>query len=244
MKLYGLLGKNISYSFSKKYFSEKFVQESITDAVYQNFDIPSIDNFRNVIDNNPTLKGLNVTIPYKEQVMPFLTEIHTQAQEVGAVNTIKVIDKNNLIGFNTDVYGFDKSLSALLKSHHNQALIFGTGGASKAVRYVLEQKGIAYKIVSRDLNGGNFINYQIVDEFLPTHTLLINTTPLGTFPDVNQAVGIDYNLIGDRHLAFDLIYNPEETLFMKKAKLQGALTQNGYQMLVNQAEKSWEIWNQ
>ncbi|MDO4728275.1 MAG: shikimate dehydrogenase [Bacteroidota bacterium] len=243
MRLYGLLGRNIDYSFSRKYFTEKFNNERIKDAVYQNFDVQSINDFSTIIQQNPTLKGLNVTIPYKEQIIPYLTEVSEQALQIGAVNTVKIVDRNNIIGYNTDVYGFEMSLFPMLKPTDTKALIFGTGGASKAVQYVFNQKGIIFKVVSRNIDQFNTIGYDKVNDLLPSHTILINTTPLGTFPNVDQTLDINYNLLAKTHLVFDLVYNPKETLLMKKAKSQGAKTQNGYHMLVNQAEKSWEIWN-
>ncbi|MCC9074235.1 shikimate dehydrogenase [Flavobacterium sp. F-65] len=240
---FGLLGKNISYSFSKGYFTEKFSDEHFKGCSYENFDIPEINHFTTLTKNNPDLKGLNVTIPYKQQVLPFLDKLSKKATLIGAVNTIRFTKKGKLKGYNTDYYGFKKSLKPLLKPHHKKALILGTGGASKAVAYALDELGILYTFVSREakedcidynlINATTFDNYQII----------INSTPVGTSPNIEACPAIPYEFFTKRHIAYDLIYNPEETTFLKKAKENGATIKNGYDMLIFQAEKAWKIWN-
>lgn len=240
----GLLGKNISYSFSRNYFREKFEKENITGVSYENFDIEDISLFPKIIKNTEGLKGLNVTIPYKEDVIPFLDKLNKKAKAIGAVNTIKITKKGKLVGYNTDCYGFIKSLEPYLIKHHKNALILGTGGASKAVIYTLKEKGITCHYVSRtaskkvkytyeDLNGAIISKYQII----------VNCTPLGTFPNVEDCPNIPYEGISEQHILFDLIYNPEETKFLRLGNQKGATTINGLNMLQLQAEKAWSIWN-
>ncbi|RZJ31475.1 MAG: shikimate dehydrogenase [Flavobacterium sp.] len=237
--IFGLVGKNISYSFSRGYFSEKFETLRL-EAEYKNFDINHISEFPKII--TPNLKGLNVTIPYKESVIPYLDELSQTAKAIGAVNTIE-LKNGRLIGHNTDYFGFQKSLEPLLQSHHKKALILGTGGASKAVAYALKNIGIDFAFVSRNADV-NSISYESLDKStFKEYQIIINTTPLGTFPNVDSAPDIPYELFTNQHIAYDLIYNPEETLFLKKAKSNGAITKNGLEMLQLQAEKSWEIWN-
>lgn len=243
MKIFGLVGRNIDYSFSVTYFLEKFTNEKTEDVVYKNFDIPDITYFPQIIKKNKGIKGLNVTIPYKEEVVPYLDKLSRKAEEIGAVNCIKITKKGNLKGYNTDVYGFKKSLLPLLKPHHKKALILGTGGASKAIAYVLEKLEIEYKYVSRTPQPDHFSYSDISKTIMEEYTLIINCTPLGTFPNTDQCPEIDYNYFSEKHIAFDLIYNPSETKFLRLAKEKGATIQNGYDMLVYQAEKSWEIWN-
>lgn len=243
MKIFGLVGRNIDYSFSVTYFLEKFTNEKTEDVVYKNFDIPDITYFPQIIKKNKGIKGLNVTIPYKEEVVPYLDKLSRKAEEIGAVNCIKITKKGNLKGYNTDVYGFKKSLLPLLKPHHKKALILGTGGASKAIAYVLEKLEIEYKYVSRNPQPDHFSYLDISKTIMEEYTLIINCTPLGTFPNTDQCPEIDYNYFSEKHIAFDLIYNPSETKFLRLAKEKGATIQNGYDMLVYQAEKSWEIWN-
>jgi shikimate dehydrogenase len=242
-KKFGLIGKNISYSFSKKYFIEKFSKDLFDDCTYENFDIPNIEEFPNILKNNPDLKGLNVTIPYKEAIIPYLDTISDKAYKIGAVNVIRFTKKGNLKGYNSDWFGFKKSLEPLLQPHHKKALILGTGGAAKAVAYALEQLGIFYTYVSREasentidynrINATTFDNYQII----------INCTPLGTSPNIKEYPPIPYTFFTEKHIAFDLIYNPEETQFLKNAKKHGAQIKNGQEMLIFQAEKAWKIWN-
>lgn len=239
----GLLGKNISYSFSRGYFKSKFEREGINDITYENFDIEDISIFPSIIQNTEGLKGLNVTIPYKQAVMPFLDKIDEKAKAIGAVNTIKVKKNGKLVGYNTDCYGFKKSLKPYLKAHHKTALILGTGGASKAVAYVLKELGIAYEYVSRTASPNvrftyDDLNESIIDEF----EIIINCSPLGTFPNVENCPNIPYGGISEKHILYDLIYNPLETKFLKIGKEHNATTINGLKMLELQAEKSWSIW--
>lgn len=240
---FGLIGKNISYSFSKKYFTEKFALGHLTDCSYENFDIPSIEEFPKIIAHHPNVKGLNVTIPYKESVIPYLDKLSKKAAQIGAVNVIRFTQKGKLKGYNSDYYGFMKSLQPLLQSHHRKALILGTGGAAKAVAFALDQLGILYTYVSREASE-NMIDYDRINATtFDNYHIVINCTPLGTSPDVKAFPPIPYDYFTDKHIAFDLIYNPEETVFLKKAKKHGAVTKNGYEMLVLQAEKAWKIWN-
>ncbi|WP_396143901.1 shikimate dehydrogenase family protein [Flavobacterium sp.] len=242
-KKFGLIGKDISYSFSKKYFTEKFSKELFDDCTYENFDIQTIEEFPNVLKENPDLKGLNVTIPYKEAIIPFLDTMSDKAFRIGAVNVIRFTKKGNLKGYNSDWYGFKKSLEPLLQPHHKKALILGTGGASKAVAFALDKLGIFYTFVSREATENaidyNRINTTTFDNF----QIIINCTPLGTSPNTKEFPPIPYEFFTEKHIAFDLIYNPEETQFLKKAKKKGAAIKNGYEMLVFQAEKAWTIWN-
>lgn len=244
MKKLGLLGKNISYSFSRTYFKKKFEDENIKNISYENFDIENIDLFPSIIKNTKGLKGLNVTIPYKEQVIPFLEKINKKAKAIGAVNTIKITKKGKLVGYNTDSYGFKNSLKPFVKSQHKKALILGTGGASKAVAYTLKDMGISYKYVSRRLSEGVDFSYDTLTENdIIENQIIINCTPLGTFPNIEDCPNIPYSVINKNHILFDLIYNPEETKFLQQGKQKGATIINGLNMLRFQAEKSWSIWN-
>ena len=246
MKKYGLIGYPLTHSFSKRFFSEKFETEGI-DSNYNNFEIDSIDKFPEIIRNNPKLIGLNVTIPYKEQVIRFLDDLNDSAREVGAVNTVKITRHETgvkLTGFNTDTFGFEKSLTQLLKDYHKKALILGTGGASKAIKYVLKKLGIEYISASIEELNENEIRYDDIDaKIMAERLLIINATPLGTYPKTETFPAIPYNCITSRHLLFDLVYNPEVTLFMEKGMANGATVKNGYEMLLGQALKSYEIWN-
>jgi shikimate dehydrogenase len=243
-QLFGLLGKDIDYSFSRAYFSKKFAAENLEDRAYVNFDLNTINDFPNLLKTHPNLKGLNVTIPYKEVILPFLDKIDKKALKIGAVNTIKFTKKGRLKGYNTDWIGFKKALQPHLKPTHTQALILGTGGASKAIAYALKKLGIGYKFVSRTSEKKNSLTYAMLSEkILKKHTLIINSTPLGTFPDTGAKPEIPYNFITPSHLLFDLIYNPEETTFLKLGKAQGATVLNGLPMLEFQAEYAWAIWN-
>ncbi len=246
MRKYGLLGFPLTHSFSKQHFTEKFEREKI-DSSYENFEIDNISKLADVIKHNPEIIGLNVTIPYKEQVIPFLNDLNESAREVGAVNTIKVTRTASGVymkGFNTDTYGFETSLKPLLRPWHKKALILGTGGASKALKYVLIKLGIEYLSASiEELKEGE-IRYEDIDEqMMQEHLLIINATPLGTYPNTEAFAPIPYEFIGDKHLLFDLVYNPEVTQFLTKGKAQGAAIKNGYEMLLGQAKKSYEIWN-
>lgn len=243
MKLYGLIGHPLSHSYSKKYFTEKFVKENITACEFLLFDISNIKEFRNILEQNPNLKGLSVTIPYKEVVMEYLDEIDETTKIIGAVNTIKIEGKK-LIGYNTDYYGFKQSLKPFLEISQERALILGTGGASKAVYHALTSLNINCLFVSRNPKNENEISYEDVNEYvIKHHQIIVNTTPIGTFPNVNEKPAINYNEITSRHLLYDLVYNPTETQFLKEGKQRGAMVLNGLQMLQLQAEKAWEIWN-
>ncbi|MCH3883167.1 MULTISPECIES: shikimate dehydrogenase family protein [Tenacibaculum] len=244
-KLFALVGKDISYSFSKGYFTEKFQQLKLEKNKYVNFDIQSIDELPKLIAKHKAeLGGLNVTIPYKEAVIPLLDKMSKAAKKIGAVNTIKVTKKGFLKGYNTDVYGFQKSIEPLLKPHHTKALILGTGGASKAIAFSLKKLGISFKFVSRNPQGKKQIGYnKLKKAVIQKHTVIINSTPLGTHPDVFNYPSIPYEFLTEKHLLFDLIYNPAETAFLTKGKERGATIKNGLRMLELQAEKSWQIWN-
>lgn len=243
MKQYGLIGKTLSHSFSKKYFEEKFKRENIN-AVYENFELNDISQVEELFSIHSNLCGLNVTIPYKEQIIPYLDEVDEKAQKIGAVNTI-YIDKatGNKKGYNTDYYGFKQSLKPFLENQHQRALILGTGGASKAVAYVLNELGIITAFVSRTPTAENQLSYDELNEnILASFLLIVNTTPLGTFPNLEEKPPLNYSAITPNHLLYDLVYNPAETAFLKEGKERGALTINGEQMLQLQAEKAWEIW--
>lgn len=240
---FGLLGRNISYSFSKGYFTEKFNDEVFTGNSYENFDISDINEFTELVKNNPELKGLNVTIPYKEQVIPFLDKLSKKASLIGAVNTIKFTKKGKLKGYNTDYYGFKKSLEPLLEPHHKKALILGTGGASKGVAFALDELNIPYTFVSREAKQ-NIIDYDLINATtFDNFQIIINCTPVGTSPNITACPNLPYEFFTEKHIAYDLIYNPEETQFLKNAKEHGAVIKNGYDMLIFQAEKAWKIWN-
>lgn len=240
MKRLGLLGKNISYSFSRGYFTEKFKKLNLYDYEYVNFDLQSIEELPNVLKAD--VVGFNVTIPYKEEVMSFLDIIDEDAQQIGAVNTVKISD-GKLIGYNTDFIGFEASLEPLLASHHKKALILGTGGAAKAIIYALDRLRIKYKVVSRNPNKEQLSYDELTEGILNEYMLIINCTPLGTFPNIEQCPDIPYEHLTDRHLLYDLIYNPDRTTFLKKGEAQGAMITNGLKMLQLQAEKAWEIWS-
>lgn len=246
MRTFGLIGFPLSHSFSAGYFAKKFEAENIHDCEYKNFELPSIEHLTPTIVNNPYLCGFNVTIPYKEQVIPYLNYLDPEAQEIGAVNTVKVIRKQGKIelhGYNTDTFGFRETLKPLLASHHNKALILGTGGAAKAVEFVLKKLGLDVVYVSRNPQEGE-VSYQELNEVaIKNFPLIINSTPLGMYPKVDICPEIPYQFLTSDNLLYDLIYNPEETLFLKKGKEKGALTQNGLGMLKLQAEKAWEIFN-
>lgn len=243
-KLFGLLGKNISYSFSRGYFTDKFEKLKLKKSKYVNFDLQNIEDFPKIITENKNLKGINVTIPYKEEIIPFLSKIDKTAKKIGAVNTIKFTKRGNLKGYNTDAVGFENSLIPLLKKHHKRALILGTGGASKAIAYALNRNDITYKFVSRNPEGKKEISYDsLTQDVIEKHTIIINSTPLGTFPDVDKCPNIPYQFITKNHILYDLIYNPAVTAFLSKGKEKEAITKNGLEMLELQAEESWRIWN-
>ena len=244
MNKLGLLGKDISYSFSRTYFKKKFENENIKNTSYENFDIDNIDLFPSIIKNTKGLKGLNVTIPYKEQVIPFLDKVNKKAKAIGAVNTIRITKTGKLVGYNTDCYGFKKTLKPFIKSYHKKALILGTGGASKAIAYTLDEMGITYQYVSRKLSDGVGFSYEtLTEDDISDNQIIINATPLGTFPNIEDCPNIPYHAINEKHILFDLIYNPEETKFLKLGNKNRATTINGFLMLEFQAEKAWSIWN-
>jgi shikimate dehydrogenase len=241
---FGLLGKNISYSFSRKYFTEKFEKLGLTDLKYVNFDIPEIEEFPFLLyHKEDEIGGINVTIPYKEAVMRYLDEIDEDAKKIGAVNTIKITSDLKLKGFNTDFYGFKNSIQPLLKNHHTKALILGTGGASKAVAYAFKQLNIEVKFVSRKVAENMFLYSLLTKEILNEYTIIVNCSPVGTHPNITDAPAIPYEFITNQHLLYDLIYNPEVSQFLKEGQAKGATIKNGLEMLQLQAEKSWEIWN-
>ncbi|MGB0885989.1 MAG: shikimate dehydrogenase family protein, partial [Chitinophagales bacterium] len=240
-KTYGLIGKKLDHSFSTKYFAEKFAKENISNAEYLNFPLEKIEDIRSLLKKEKNLAGLNITIPYKRQILPFLNKLSPEAKKVGAVNTIEFKD-GLMIGHNTDVIGFEQSLTPLLNKKHKTALLFGTGGASKAVEFVLKKLKIPFKIVSRTKTKHTLTLKEINKRTLLEHEILINTTPLGTFPKVDECLDITYQGLNAHHLVYDLVYNPEETLFLQKAKKQGSKIKNGREMLELQAEASWAIW--
>lgn len=242
MRRFGLLGYPLSHSFSQKYFTEKFAQLGLNDHVYENFSLPSIDALTEVLATKKDLCGFNITIPYKKQVIAFLDDATDVVQEIGACNCVQIRD-GKLTGHNTDVVGFEQSLRPFLQPHHTRALILGTGGASAAVEYVLRKRGIAVQYVSRQA-GANTLAYTDLDaDLMHTHLLVINCTPLGMYPKLEECPDIPYEALTAQHHLYDLIYNPAETLFLQKGKAAGATLQNGAEMLVLQAEESWRIWN-
>ncbi|MBI3509791.1 MAG: shikimate dehydrogenase [Bacteroidetes bacterium] len=251
MRKFGLIGYPLSHSFSEKYFSEKFRKENIADASYRLFPLKSIEEFPALLEKEKDLSGLSVTIPYKEKIIPFLDELDETIRAIGAVNTIKFKIQNPkskiAIGYNTDVYGFRQSIKPFLASHHERALVLGTGGASKAIEFVLKQIGIDCVFVSREkknIQGKNILLYSELNNYiLDSHKLIVNCSPVGTFPDVNAAPEIPYEFISEKHFLYDLVYNPAETEFLKRGKEKGAMTMNGLDMLKLQAEEAWRIWN-
>lgn len=246
MKRYGLIGYPLGHSFSKNFFNEKFHSENI-DAEYVNFEIPTIEDFNKIIKANPTLCGLNVTIPYKEQVIGYLDELDKDATAIGAVNVIKIErikGKTRLTGFNSDVMGFTQSIESLLEPHHKKALILGTGGASKAINYGLHKLGLETKFVSRSKRNENTITYDdITPEIMEEYKVIVNCTPTGMYPKADECPNIPYDLLTPEHLLYDLLYNPDTTLFMKNGSDRGAIVKNGLEMLLLQAFGAWDIWN-
>ncbi len=245
-RLYGLIGYPLEHSFSPGYFKQKFAALGLNDAEYRLFPLKNIADFSSFLKDHTNLAGLNVTIPYKEKIMDYLDEIDPAAGEIGAVNTVQISQKSEkkyLKGFNTDFIGFRESIERKLQPSHRKALVLGTGGSSKAVVYALRLLNIPCQLVSRTAITGA-LSYQDLDaEFLRDYQIIVNTTPLGMFPHINQAPEIPYHLLNNSHLLFDLIYNPEETRFLQKGKEQGAATVNGQEMLRLQADAAWEIWN-
>ena len=243
MSRLGLLGKDIAYSFSRGYFTTKFEVEQLP-FTYENFDIEDISMFTKLLQDNPNISGLNVTIPYKEQVIPYLDKLDKRAKKIGAVNTITIDSKGQLKGYNTDCYGFKNSIKPFLKKYHKKALILGTGGASKAIAYSLKKQNITFDYVSRTSKPNVKFTYDtLTTKDIKNYKIIINCTPVGTHPNVNSCPEIPYDGITNKHLLYDLIYNPEETKFLKLGKAQGAQICNGLKMLELQAEKAWRIWN-
>jgi len=237
MRTYGLIGENLSHSFSQQYFQKKFSKERIKDSQYLNFEINDISCLRELIQKK-NIKGLNITIPFKEKVIPILDELTEDAKEIGAVNTIQ-INGNKLIGHNTDIFGFEESITPLLNGRNN-AIILGNGGASKAIAFVFYKRDINFSIFSRNL----MLKFaDITEEVIQKNDIIINTTPLGMYPNADTFADLPYNAINTKHLLYDLVYNPEESQFLKKGMAKGAQIKNGKQMLYLQAEKSWKIWN-
>jgi shikimate dehydrogenase len=246
MRTFGLIGYPLSHSFSKKYFTQKFQDENIEGCRYELFSMEDPNDLPSLIAQEADLRGLNVTIPHKLAVQPFLNELDDAASTIGAVNCISILKKDNvhyLKGYNTDAYGFEESLKPLLKAQHKMALVLGNGGAAKAVKYVLNKLEIPFIVVARKAADDSILYSELTAAMLQEYTLIINTTPLGMSPNTDSCPEIPYDLLTADHLAYDLVYNPEETLFLKKAKAQGAATKNGLDMLYLQAERSWEIWN-
>ncbi len=250
MNLYGLIGYPLTHSYSKKYFTEKFERESIENSRYELFEMASVEELPSVLKGQSGLRGLNVTIPHKQAVIPFLDKLDTRsAERIGAVNTIKVYPDGTTEGFNTDYYGFKESLVEWLDGHQMlpdtlQALVLGNGGASKAVIAALDDLGVGYSLVSRKGGEGVLTYEDLSEEVISTHLLVINTTPLGMYPNIDQSPDLPYEKLTGNHFLYDLVYNPEETLFLKKGLLKGAAVHNGLRMLILQAEKAWSIWNQ
>jgi shikimate dehydrogenase len=243
MKQFGLIGFPLSHSFSRKYFNEKFLKDSIQGVSYENYPIESIEQFK-LLFEAPDFMGINVTIPYKQQIIPFLDALDSSAEQIGAVNVVKKNKDGKLIGYNSDYTGFKNSLSQLIPTNfYSKALILGTGGAAKAVEVALQDLNIEYKYVSRTAKESVYSYDQLSSISLDDYLLIINTSPLGMYPNLNEAPDIPYSKITPNHFLYDLIYNPEVTLFMKKGQDQGAKTMNGLAMLIGQAEKAWEIWN-
>ena len=242
MDKYGIIGNPLGHSFSKGFFTEKFAREDI-DAEYLNFQIPEIGKLTEVLQENPELRGINVTLPYKTEVIPFLDELSDEAREIGAVNVVQ-IRNGHLKGFNSDIIGFTRSIQPLLKPHHRKALILGTGGASRAIRVGLTRLGLEWKYVSRTPREGMITYEDITAETLREYEVIVNCSPVGMFPKVDECPAIPYEFLTQDNLLYDLVYNPENTLFMKKGALQGAVVKNGLEMLHLQAIASWEFWNE
>lgn len=246
MDLYGLIGHPLGHSFSKKFFNEKFQNEMI-DAKYRNFDIDTIKSFPTIIEEYSNLRGVNVTIPYKELIIPYLDELSEYAQAIGAVNVIKISRNHegvHLKGYNSDVIGFTDSIRPLLKPFHKKALILGTGGASKAIRYGLYKLGIETCFVSRRPKEGMLTYSDLTADIMAEHTVIVNCSPVGMFPHTDERPDLPYQFIGSHHILYDLVYNPDETLFMKSGREQGATTKNGLEMLILQARAGWNFWNE
>ncbi len=245
MRQFGLIGKKLSHSFSKKYFTEKFAKENIKNCAYDLYELTHASELKRLVSKNKNLRGLNVTIPYKNDVIPLLDELDSRAKKIGAVNVIKITEDKKLIGYNSDYYGFKNSLEKWLGNKSIKALVLGTGGASKAVKVALDDLEIPFIQVSRTATK-TALDYTTLNsnrEIYKSHQLIINTTPLGMCPKVDTSPDLQYEWLTSNHYLYDLVYNPEETVFMKTGKGKGTQTKNGLEMLILQAEKSWEIWN-
>jgi len=240
-KRFGLVGKEISYSFSRGYFAKKFTSLQLSNYSYENFDLADISEFAAILNKN-TISGLNVTIPYKESVIPFLNDLDKAAEEIGAVNTIKFTSKG-LKGYNTDAFGFQNSLTNHLTNHHKKALILGTGGASKAIAYVFKNLEFPFQFVSRTPKEGQLSYKNLNRKIVQEHQIIVNSSPVGTHPNILEKPDIPYQYLTQKHFLFDLIYNPEKTAFLQEGEKRGAVITNGLRMLELQAEKAWEIWN-
>lgn len=245
MRVFGLIGRSLAHSFSQTYFTQKFYRLGLTDCHYELFELASAHELPALLARQPHLAGLNVTIPYKEQIWPYLTDVASSAARVGAVNVIEFRADGGLIGHNTDYVGFRESLRTFfpVATPGARALVLGTGGAAKAVGVALQELGIAYWQVSRDALGPHLTYAELTPEVLAAHPLLINTTPLGTYPDVATCPPLPYTALTPQHYLYDLVYNPRETLFLQKGREAGAHTKNGFDMLERQAEAAWAIWN-
>ncbi|MFP5040505.1 shikimate dehydrogenase family protein [Parasediminibacterium sp. JCM 36343] len=241
-RLFAIIGFPLTHSFSERYFTDKFIREGITDALFNSFSIEDIDSLHHIVATHTNLHGFAITIPHKKNVLAFLNEATTDVQQMGASNCVRIKD-GKLSGFNTDVVGFEQSFIKKLQAHHRKALILGSGGAAAAVEFVLKKLGIVYQFVSRKKGADNLTYSELTPEVMEDYTVIINTTPLGTFPKIDDAAAIPYTLLTDKHYLFDLVYNPAETKFLRLGKEQGAATENGYEMLVIQAEENWKIWN-
>jgi shikimate dehydrogenase len=243
MRRFGLIGKSLKHSFSKTYFSKKFSDEGIKDCSYENFELPSIQHLKNIITGPESLNGFNITIPYKEEVLDFLDERNKIVETIGACNCVRIRD-GQLTGFNTDAPAFKASLQSRLQPYHQCALVLGSGGASKAVQYALNELGMEFLVVSRKKKEGVLGYEDVGPKVIKEHQVIINTTPLGMYPNINDDPPIPYEAIGEQHLLFDLTYNPPKTKFLQQGERNGAVIINGYDMLVAQAEESWRIWNE
>ncbi len=244
MRRFGLIGYPLTHSFSKQYFTEKFVKEGLTDCAYETFAIESIEMFPTILTDYPDLAGLNVTIPYKEQVLSYITSLSDEVKEIGATNTIK-ISGNQLVAYNTDIVGFEQSFEPLLQSWHKKALVLGTGGAAKAVQFVLKKLKIPFLTVSRKQGGTGIVSYQsLTKETIEDYTVIINCTPSGMYPKEDTFPPLPYQFLTGKHYLYDLVYKPAKTQFLQKGEAAGASIKNGYDMLILQAEASWKIWNE
>ncbi len=242
VKKFGLIGFPLSHSFSKQYFTQKFAEAGLQDHVYENFELPSIEALQPMLSSNSNLVGFNITIPYKKQIIPFLHSMTDEVTSMQACNCVKLVD-GKLIGHNTDVIGFEKSLTQQLQADCQAALILGTGGAASAVQFVLQKLGIPFLNISSSAQPNSIAYSALTSAIMSSHQLIINTTPLGTFPNIEHAPDIPYHLLTSKHFLFDLVYNPPKSLFLQRGEERGAIIQNGYDMLVYQAEAAWDIWN-